>query len=82
MEERITINLPVVALRGLTAFPNATVRFDVEREITIYALDSAVDNDRMIFAVTQREVATQDPRESDLYTVGTVCRILQVIKTS
>ena len=82
MEEKITINLPVVALRGLTAFPNATVRFDAEREITIYALDAAMNNDRMIFAVTQREVATQDPRESDLYTVGTVCRILQVIKTS
>lgn len=82
MEEKITVNLPVVALRGLTAFPNATVRFDAEREITIYALDAAMDSDRTIFAVTQREIATGDPRERDLYSVGTICRILQVIKTS
>ena len=82
MEERTTVNLPLVALRGLTAFPRATVRFDAEREISIYALDAAMNADRRIFAVTQKEVGVSEPKESDLYTVGTVCRILQVIKTS
>lgn len=43
--ERITMNIPVLALRGLTAFPSQTLSFDVEREISIYALDNAMEND-------------------------------------
>ena len=82
MEERTTLNIPLIALRGLTVFPDLTLSFDVERDISIYALDSAMDSDRMVFLVTQREIATMAPKEEDLYTVGTVCRILQIIKTS
>ena len=82
MEERTTMNIPVIALRGLTVFPDLTLSFDVEREISIYALDSAMEGDRTIFLVTQREIATTAPTEEDLYTVGTVCRILQILKTS
>ena len=82
MEDRTTLNIPVIALRGLTVFPDLTLSFDVEREISIYALDSAMENDRMAFLVTQREIATMAPTEEDLYTVGTICRILQIIKTS
>ena len=82
MEERTTMNIPVIALRGLTVFPDLTLSFDVEREISIYALDSAMEGDRTIFLVTQREIATTTPTEEDLYTVGTVCRILQILKTS
>ena len=52
MEERTTMNIPVIALRGLTVFPNLTLSFDVEREISIYALDSAMEGDRTIFLVT------------------------------
>ena len=58
MEERTTMNIPVIALRGLTVFPDLTLSFDVEREISIYALDSAMEGDRTIFLVTQREIAT------------------------
>lgn len=82
MEDRTTLNIPVIALRGLTVFPDLTLSFDVEREISIYALDSAMESDRMAFLVTQREIATMAPTEEDLYTVGTICRILQIIKTS
>ena len=82
MEERLTLNLPVLALRGLTVFPELTLSFDVEREISIYALDSAMEADRRIFLVTQRDIATAHPTEADLYAVGTVCHILQIIKTS
>ena len=82
MEERQTLNLPVLALRGLTVFPELTLSFDVEREISIYALDSAMEADRRIFLVTQRDIATARPTEADLYAVGTVCHILQIIKTS
>ena len=45
MEERTTMNIPVIALRGLTVFPDLTLSFDVEREISIYALDSAMEGD-------------------------------------
>ena len=80
--EKITMNIPVLALRGLTAFPNQTLSFDVEREISIYALDNAMENDRRLFLVTQKEIATGEPGEEDLYRIGTVCHILQIIKTS
>ena len=77
-----TLNFPVLALRGLTVFPELTLSFDVEREISIFALDCAMESGRDIFLVTQREIGVAEPREEDLYTVGTVCRILQIIKTS
>ena len=80
--EVITRNIPVLALRGLTAFPGQTLSFDVERDISIFALDNAVENDRRLLAVTQKELSTAEPGESELYTVGTVCHILQIIKTS
>lgn len=77
-----TLNYPVLALRGLTVFPELTLSFDVEREISIFALDSAMESGREIFLVTQREIGVAAPREEDLYEVGTICRILQIIKTS
>ena len=80
--ETITRNMPVLALRGLTAFPGQTVSFDAERDISIFALDNAMENDRRLLAVTQRELSTAEPGEEELYTIGTVCHILQIIKTS
>ncbi|MBQ0038495.1 MAG: endopeptidase La [Clostridiales bacterium] len=80
--ETTTLNIPVLALRGLTVFPNLTTGFDVEREISIFALDCAMESGRDIFLVTQREISTQTPGEEDLYTIGTVCHILQIVKTS
>ena len=80
--ELSTLNLPVLALRGLTVFPDLTLSFDVEREISIYALDCAMEADRRIFLVTQREIGVIQPQEEDLYEIGTVCHILQIIKTS
>ena len=80
--ETITRNMPVLALRGLTAFPGQTMSFDAERDISIFALDSAMENDRRLLAVTQRELSTAEPGEEELYTIGTVCHILQIIKTS
>ena len=78
----VTMNFPVLALRGLTVFPELTLSFDVEREISIYALDCAMEADREIFLVTQREIGVNEPQEDDLYSIGTVCRILQILRTS
>ena len=79
--ELTTWNLPVLALRGLTVFPHMTLTFDVERPISIAALERAMEADQDIFLVTQREIGVQDPQEEDLYEIGTVCRIFQIVKT-
>ena len=78
----VTMNFPVLALRGMTVFPELTLSFDVEREMSIYALDCAMEADREIFLVTQREIGVNEPKEEDLYSIGTVCRILQILRTS
>ena len=80
--EAITRNIPVLALRGLTAFPGQTLSFDVERDISIFSLDNAMENDRRLLAVTQKDLSTAEPGQDDLYAIGTVCHVLQIIKTS
>ena len=82
MEEKTRMNIPVIALRGLTVFPGLSISFDVEREVSIFALDAAMEAQRTVFLVTQRDIATSQPEEKDLYQVGTVAHILQIIKTS
>ena len=61
--ELTTWNLPVLALRGLTVFPHMTLTFDVERPISIAALERAMEADQDIFLVTQREIGVNAPEE-------------------
>ena len=72
--------MPVLALRGLTVFPKATMHFDVGREKSIRALDKAMAFEQRIFLVTQKDILQDDPGFSDLYEMGTVAHILQVLK--
>ena len=80
--DRETLNMPVLALRGLTVFPRMTSSFDVERGFSVYALDNAMESDHEIFVVTQKEIGVMEPGEDDLYQVGTICHIIQIVKTS
>ena len=80
--ERMTLNTPVIALRGLTVFPDLTMSFDVEREISIYALDNAMDADRMIFLVTQRDIATALPEEKAAESRQNAWRTARITGTS
>ena len=80
--EQTTMNIPVLALRGLTVFPGQNAGFDVEREISMLALNNAMEEGKEILLVTQRELAVTYPDEEDLYTLGTIGRVLQIIKTS
>ena len=73
-------NIPVLALRGLTVFPHMNMTFDVERPISIAALARAMEADQEIFLVTQRELGVSIPGEKDLYKVGTVSHITQVLR--
>ena len=72
--------MPVLALRGLTVFPGASMHFDVGREKSIRALDKAMERDQKIFLVTQKSILVDDPKFSDLYPVGTVVQVRQVLK--
>ena len=80
--EGMNWNLPVLALRGLTVFPHMSLSLDVEREVSLRALEKAMEGDQRIFLVTQREIGTEAPEERDLYEVGTVCAIRQILKMS
>ncbi|MDD3347155.1 endopeptidase La [Oscillibacter sp.] len=80
--EPITLNIPVLALRGLTVFPHMNLTFDVERAISITALERAMEADQQIFLVTQREIGVNEPEEKDLYQIGTVSHISQVLRLS
>ena len=75
-------NIPVLALRGLTVFPHMNLTFDVERRISIAALERAMEADQEIFLVTQREIGVDLPVEKDLYTIGTVSHISQILRLS
>ena len=80
--EPMTMNIPVLALRGLTVFPHMTLTFDVERPISITALQRAMEADQEIFLVTQREIGVNTPAEKDLYEIGTVSHITQILRLS
>lgn len=80
--ELTTWNIPALALRGLTVFPHMNMTFDVERPASIAALEHAMESDQMIFLVTQREIAMVTPGERDLYAVGTVSYISQILRLS
>ena len=77
---RETRTLPLMALRGITVFPEMILNFDVERSASIAALNRAMRDDQMIFLVGQRDIAVDVPAAEELYTVGTVCRIKQMMK--
>ena len=80
--EPTTLNIPVLALRGLTVFPHMNLTFDVERPISIAALERAMEADQEIFLVTQKEIGVNDPEEKDLYAMGTVSHITQILRLS
>ena len=80
--EPMTMNIPVLALRGLTVFPHMSLTFDVERRISITALERAMEADQEIFLVTQREIGVNAPAEKDLYEIGTVSHISQILRLS
>ena len=72
--------MPTLALRGLVAFPGVTMHFDVKRPKSILAIKAAMDLNRDLFIVTQENIEAEDPEEQDLYQVGVVCTIKQLLK--
>ncbi|HCM23643.1 MAG TPA: endopeptidase La [Ruminococcaceae bacterium] len=76
------ITLPALALRGLVIFPGMLLQFDVGRQKSIHALEKAMKSDQMIFLVAQKNLADNDPNGDQIYRVGVVAKIKQVIHRS
>ncbi len=72
---------PVVALRGLVAFPDMVLTLDVGRKKSIKALQSSMDRNQPIYLVTQKDITVENPNIDDLYKIGCLCRVRQVLKT-
>ena len=71
---------PVLALRGLVAFPDMVLTFDVGRKKSVKAITAAMEANQMMYLVAQKDIAVDDPKEEDLYKVGCIVRVRQVLK--
>lgn len=74
------MNMPAVALRGLTILPGMIAHFDISRARSLRAVEEAMEQDQKIYLVTQRNVDSEDPTQEDLYQMGIVADIKQVVR--
>ena len=84
MEEirKVEERMPLLPLRGMAAFPNTTLCVDVGRDRSLAALERAMEGDRRLFMVAQRNIDCEQPELADLYSVGTVVRVRHVLPVS
>ena len=73
-------NYPLLPMRGLSVFPGMLINFDVVRSRSVQALEAAMSTNRIIFIVAQNDISKEVPEEGDLYRVGTLCRIKQLLR--
>ena len=77
------VSLPMVALRGMTILPEMVIHFDVSRARSIEAIQRAMQSkEQKIFLVAQRELNIDNPKQEDVYEVGTVATVKQIAKMS
>lgn len=79
MEKDIKI-IPLIPLRGITIFPYMVMHFDVGREKSIIALEEVMLNNQEIFLVLQKDARIEEPNKDDLYNIGTICTVKQILK--
>ncbi len=72
--------LPLIPLRGLTVFPNMVIYFDVGREKSIEAVEKAMAGNQKIFLAAQKDIEIDNPSEDDIFNIGTICEIKQIVK--
>ena len=78
--EKVTMSLPMVALRGMTILPEMVRHFDVSREKSLAAIDEAMEGEQMLFVSAQKDVATEDPELEDVYETGCIVTVRQIVK--
>lgn len=76
----VAVTIPVLALRGLTVFPQLMLHFDVGRAASIQALEEAMGENKEIFLVTQRDLSVENPAQDDLYAIGTIAEVKQILR--
>lgn len=76
-----TATLPLIAMRGVVLYPNTTMHFDVGRDKSILALKTAVESDHQVFLVTQNDITKESLEQQDLYKIGVVATIKQLLKS-
>lgn len=79
MEKQLRV-LPLIPLRGITIFPHMVLHFDVGREKSLLAVEEAMLNGQEIFLAAQREAKIEEPEEKDIFSIGTICNIKQILK--
>ena len=79
MEKQYKV-LPLIPLRGITIFPHMVLHFDVGREKSLLAVEEAMVNNQQIFLAGQKEAKVEEPEEKDIFDIGTVCNIKQILK--
>ena len=77
-----SLNMPMLALRGIVVYPKTAVHFDVIRPKSIEALNTAMSQNRYIFLLTQKNIAAEDPNVDDLYEIGCVAKVRQILRLS
>ena len=80
-EQFISGVLPILALRGLVIYPDQTMHFDVGRMKSVLALEAAMKKDQLIMLIPQKDIMKDDPAITDLYSVGTVAYVKQILKS-
>ncbi len=80
-KELLQLKVPMLALRGLVLYPRMVLHFDVGREKSILALNEAMSKKQLIYLVAQKDVRDDDPKAAQLYRVGVVAQIKQILKT-
>lgn len=78
--ENMTYFIPAVALRGMTILPGMIAHFDISRERSLKAIEEAMSKDRKVFLVTQKDIEKEEPLQQDLYEVGIVAEVKQVVR--
>ena len=79
-EQLITGKMPVLALRGMTIFPDQTVHFDIGRKKSALALEAAMKHEQNMLVIPQRDINVEDPGFKDLYSVGCVVSVKQILR--
>lgn len=72
--------VPIVALRGMAVLPGMQLHFDVNRQMSIEAIENAMENDQLVLLLTQKDPDTEVPGQEDLFSVGTIALVKQIIK--
>ena len=79
-EFRAQRSMPVLPLRGLSVFPGMLLNFDVERPMSVAALNIAMGEDQILFLTAQKDMTKDIPFLDDIYAIGTVCRVRQMLR--